>query len=275
MNGDPVYLDAQAANPPTLKVLHPRCFPDGDVSETRKAPSNALRWGLVFRNPAEAVDPPRPSRPEIQPPSANAVWDLLEAAKETPYHGALVFLAFTGCRRGEDLGLRWTDIDLKNGNAAIVQSLQRVKGEGLVFQAPKSTKSRRAISLDSDTIDMLREHRGKQLLRQVELDGAYSDQGLVFPGSLGGPIDRSVLTRTFEKLVKRIGLTATRLHDLRHFHATLLLQQGTNPKVVQERLGHSSFAITMDTYSHVAPGLQKQAAQDFALAMGKAKPLDN
>ena len=106
VNGDPVYLDAQAANPPTLKVLHPRCFPDGDVFYTRKAPSNALRWGLVFRNPAEAVDPPRPSRPEIQPPSANAVWDLLEAAKETPYHGALVFLAFTGCRRGEALGLR-------------------------------------------------------------------------------------------------------------------------------------------------------------------------
>ena len=97
----------------------------------------------------------------------------------------------------------------------------------------------------------------------------------MFPGSLGGPIDPSVLTRTFEKLVRRIDLTATRLHDLRHFHATLLLQQGTNPKVVQERLGHSSFAITMDTYSHVAPGLQKQAAQDFALAMGKAKPLDN
>ena len=122
---------------------------------------------------------------------------------------------------------------------------------------------------------MLREHRGKQLLRQVELDGAYSDQGLVFPGPLGGPIDPSVLTRTFGKLVRRIGLTATRLHDLRHFHATLLLEQGTNPKVVQERLGHSSFAITMDTYSHVAPGLPKQAAQDFALAMEKAKPLNN
>ena len=112
-------------------------------------------------------------------------------------------------------------------------------------------------------------------MRQVELDGAYSDQGLTFPGPLGGPIDPSVLTRTFEKLVRRIGLTNTRLHDLRHFHATLLLQQGTNPKVVQERLGHSSFAITMDTYSHVAPGLQKQPARDFALAMGKAKPLDN
>ena len=122
---------------------------------------------------------------------------------------------------------------------------------------------------------MLREHRGKQLLKQVELDGLYSDQGPVFPGALGGPIDPSVLTGTFEGLVRQMGLNSTRLHDLRHFHATLLLQQGSNPKVVQERLGHSSFAITMDTYSHVAPGLQKQAAHDFALAMEKAKPPNN
>ena len=138
-------------------------------------------------------------------------------------------MAFTGCRRGEALGLRWIDIDLENYNAAIVQSLQRVKGQGLVFQAPKSAKSRRGISLDSDTVDMLREHRGKQLLKYVELDGAFFDQGLVFPGPLGAPIDPSVLTRTFEKLVRRMGLTNTSLHDLRHFHATLLLEQGTNP----------------------------------------------
>ena len=277
------HIQLSRLSPADIQAMEARLLEGGKSARSvqhihavlRESLKHALRWGLVFRNPAEAVDPPRPSRPEIQPPSANAVWDLLEAAKETPYHGALVFLAFTGCRRGEALGLRWTDIDLENGNAAIVQSLQRVKGKGLVFQAPKSTKSRRAISLDSDTIDMLREHRGKQLLRQVELYGAYSDQGLVFPGSLGGPIDPSVLTRTFEKLVRRIGLTATRLHDLRHFHATLLLQQRTNSKVVQERLGHSSFAITMDTYSYVTPGLQKQAAQDFALAMEKAKPLDN
>ena len=118
---------------------------------------------------------------------------------------------------------------------------------------------------------MLREHRGKQLLRQVELDGAYSHQGLVFPGPLGGPIDPSVLTRTFEKLVRRIGLTYTRLHDLRHFHATLLLQQGTNPKVVQERLGHSSFAITIDTYSHVAPGLKKTSCPGLRSSHGKSE----
>ena len=162
-------------------------------------------------------------------------------------------------------------MDLENGVASIVQSLQRLKGVGLVLQPPKSAKSRRAIALDADTVAMLREHRGRQLLYQVELDGVYQDQGLVFPGPRGGLLDPSVLTRTFGKLVRKAGLTNTRLHDLRHFHATLMLQEGANPKIVQERLGHSSFAITMDTYSHVVPGLQEQAPKDFASAMGRAK----
>ena len=94
-------------------------------------------------------------------------------------------------------------------------------------------------------------------------------------GPLGGPLDPSVLTRNFEKLARKADLPGVRLHDLRHFHATLMLQEGTNPKIVQERLGHSSFAITMDTYSHVAPGLQEQAANNFAVAMKRAKKLPN
>ena len=196
---------------------------------------------------------------------------ILDLAEKTPYLGALLFAAFTGCRRGEVLGLHWSDVDLENGNASIVQSLQRLKGKGLVFQPPKSNKSRRSIALDEDTVATLREHLGRQLRYRVELDGIYQDQDLVFPGPKGGPLDPSVLTRNFKKLARKAGLTNVRLHDLRHFHATLLLQEGTNPKIVQERLGHSSFAVTMDTYSHVAPGLQEQAAKNFASAMGRAK----
>ena len=195
--------------------------------------------------------------------------------EKTPYSAVLQFMAFTGCRRGEALGLRWSDVDLENGTAAIVQSLQRLKGQGLQFQAPKSAKGRRSIALDPGTVDMLRDHRGRRLLYQIELDGVYQDHGLVFSGPLGGPLDPSVLTRNFEKLARKADLPGVRLHDLRHFHATLMLQEGTNPKIVQERLGHSSFAITMDTYSHVAPGLQEQAANNFAVAMKRAKKLPN
>ena len=125
------------------------------------------------------------------------MWEILGLAEKTPYSAVLQFMAFTGCRRGEALGLRWSDVDLENGTAAIVQSLQRLKGQGLQFQAPKSAKGRRSIALDPGTVDMLRDHRGRRLLYQIELDGVYQDHGLVFSGPLGGPLDPSVLTRNF------------------------------------------------------------------------------
>ena len=255
-------LLARGSSPRSVQHVH---------TVLRQALKHAMRWGIVYRNPAEGVDPPRPQRREIQPPDADGVVQILRGAKETPYHAVFHFMAFTGCRRGEALGLRWCDVDLENGSAAIVQTLQRLKGRGLIFQPPKSSKSRRSIALDAQTIGMLRDHRGLQLLRQMEIASGYDDRGLVFPNVLGGPLDPSVLTRNFEKLVRKVRLTNVRLHDLRHFHATLLLKAGTHPKIVQERLGHSSIMVTLDTYSHVVPGLQEKAASSFAEAMEEAQ----
>ena len=106
----------------------------------------------------------------------------------------------------------------------------------------------------------------------MELGTTFEDHGLVFPGPFGRPLDPATLTRNFKKLVAAAGLNGIRLHDLRHFHATVLLSAGTHLKVVQERLGHASIAITADTYSHVAPGIQKAAADAFAQAMDRARP---
>lgn len=153
---------------------------------------------------------------------------------------------------------------------AIVRSLQRVDREGLVFMPPKSAKSRRAVALDVETVDMLRALRGRQILLAAELGDTYHDQGLVFPGSFGDPLDPGTLTHNFEKLVRKAGLRRVRLHDLRHFHATLLLQAGTHLRVVQERLGHSDIGVTANIYSHVAPTMQRQAAAAFSEAMDKA-----
>ena len=241
----------------------------------KEALKHAMRWGLLHRKVAEAVDPPRVHRKEVQPPDAIDVLLILELANETPYAPPLTFLARTGCRRGECLGLRWSDVDLENGTASIVQTLQRVRKQGLVFLPPKSAKSRRAISLDAETVRSLREHRGKQVLLKVELGDAWGDHGLVFPGALGQPLDPATLTRNFKKLAGRVGMSHVRLHDLRHFHATMLLKSGTHLKVVQERLGHASIAITADTYSHVAPGLQKAAAEAFSDAMEQATAVLN
>ena len=168
----------------------------------------------------------------------------------------------------ECLGLHWRNVDLDSGTASIVASLQRIRREGLTCTPPKSSKSRRAVALDSDTVAMLRELRGKQILWKAGLGDVYHDNGMVFPGPFGKPLDPATLTRNFENLVRKAGLRHVRLHDRRHFHATLLLQAGTHLKVVKERLGHASIAITADTYSHVAPGIQRAAVDAFAKVWG-------
>ena len=234
--------------------------------------SNTPSSGALHVNVADAVDRPRVLATEIQPPDAADVWSVLELAEVTPYAPSLTFMVRTGVRRGECLGLRWRDVDLDNGAASIGRSLQRVNGQGLVFMPPKSAKSRRAVALDTQTVDLLRELRGQQILLKAEIGDAYHDHGLVFPGAFGDPLDPDTLTHNFKKLARKAGLRHVRLHDLRHFHATLLLQAGTHLKVVQERLGHADIGTTANIYSHVAPTMQRQAVDAFSEALDKTRP---
>lgn len=197
-------------------------------------------------------------------PDAQGVRRILELARETPYYLVFHFLAYTGCHRGEAIALKWENVDLERCIVSITGAAQRLPGKGIVFQAAKSAPSRRGIALDASTVKMLRAHRGGQLLYQAELGEVYDDQGLVFPGPSGRPLDPSVLTRNFEKLARNAGYRGVRLHDLRHGHAAGLIRVGTHPRVVQERLGHASAAFTMQVYGHVAAGFQAEAAKAFA-----------
>ena len=237
----------------------------------RLALKHAVEKGILQVNVTDAVKPPRLESTELELPSLEEVQHILELADSTPYGSVLRFTVSTGCRRGEALGLEWRHLDLENGSASIVQSLQRIGRTGLQLVPPKSAKSRRSIALDEHTVEMLRAHRGGQILTMAQLGSAYEDNGLVFPGPMGKPLDPATLTRNFEKLARRAGKRHVRLHDLRHFHASLLLKAGVHLKVVQERLGHSSIAITADTYSHVAPSLQKEAAEVFGRVAGMVK----
>ena len=124
--------------------------------------------------------------------------------------------------------------------------------------------------LDEETLSILKEHRVRQLERRLQIGHQWEDNDFVFPNRIGRALDATTLTRTFKRLAKRVGAYGARLHDLRHFHATLLLKEGVHPKIVQERLGHATISITLDTYSHVTPGLQAEAAHAFADAMNKA-----
>lgn len=234
----------------------------------RKALKDAMRSGLVHRNVCDAVQAPSPGRYEVHLPNPEDVQRMLEAAWKTEYGAVFHFIAFTGVRRGEAVALKWENVDLDRRVVSITATAQALRGKGTVVDSTKSAAGRRAIDLDANTVDMLREHQGKQLLRKIELEGVYEENGLVFPGPRGRILSPPVLTRNFEKIAQRVGVAGVRLHDLRHHHAAGLVRAGVHQLVVQKRLGHGSAAFTMQVYGHVAPGLQAQAAEAFAKLMG-------
>ena len=172
------------------------------------------------------------------------------------------------------LGLRWADVDLRAGQLAIRQTLVTADMVTL-FGEPKSRRSRRVVALDGTTLDALQRHRRHQLEEKLALGPGYDDHDLVFARADGRPYEPDEFSREFDRKIKRLGVPRIRLHDLRHTWATLALQAGIHPKVVSERLGHSTIAITLDTYSHVTPSLQREAADQVAAvifgASGTAK----
>jgi integrase len=232
----------------------------------------ALQQDLVARNVVDATPAPHVERTEVHPPSAQGVAGLLALAeaKGHPLFPALHLTAYTGCRRGEVLALTWQYVNLEAGTAAIVRSLGRARA-GLVFEEPKTTAGRRILDLDDRTVEVLRAHRGHQLLQKMEAGEAYSDQGLVFANELGAPINPIMLTRTFQGFAKQAGLGHVKLHALRHSHASILFAEGEDIFAVSRRLGHASIVTTANIYGHVLPGAGKRQADAFARAMGRAR----
>ncbi len=223
----------------------------------------AMKWGLINRNPADAIDPPHFQRAEIQIMGEDDIQRFLEAAKSTPYFALFYLALFTGMRRSELLALRWSDVDLLLGQISVSRSLHRLHNKTIVFRAPKSAKGRRTVALSPSAIFVLREHRKVQeMLTRISGTG-FSESGLVFSSPTGESLLPDTVSQAWRKLASRLGLGGVRLHDARHSHASLLLKQGVHPKVVQERLGHATIQTTLDIYSHVSPGMQESAALRF------------
>lgn len=228
-----------------------------------EALSHAVKWGLVARNVAQAVDPPRSVNREMRTLDSHGVQRLLEVAQNTPYYALLHLDIYTGLRRSEILGLRWKDVSLPMATLSVVQVLHRLPGGVTVFLEPKTAKGRRAVSLSPNAVSSLRSHRAQQELLRAVMGGTLSEDDLVFSKADGSPLKPDTISQAFKDITRKAGLQDVRLHDLRHTHATLMLQQGVHPKIVQERLGHATIAVTLDTYSHVLPGLQEAAALRF------------
>jgi integrase len=222
----------------------------------------AVRWNRMVRNPADDSAVPRPEAKEMKTLSQDQVEQVFEGTRDHPLHALWVLLPTSGLRLGEALGLKWDDLNLKAGTLQVRRALQHKRGtKDLIFVEPKSKKSRRTVELVEDTEAVLREHRRRQNEHRLSIGPAWHDQGFVFTTETGEPIHPRNVGDTFRRMLPRLGLPRVRVHDLRHTAATLLQSWGQHPKVVQEMLGHSTIAITLDLYSHIIPGMHREAAR--------------
>ncbi len=228
-----------------------------------RALRDAARWGKLPRNPADMADPPKSRPPEMKTWRRDELRRFLTSVEDDRLYAAWLLVATTGLRRGELLGLRWSDVDFEASRAAIRQTLSSVGGK-VTFSTPKTTKSRRSLTLDPTTLAALRHHCDAQDKERATWAEVYADLDLVFCREDGTPLRPDSITRRFHDLSRRAGVPLVRLHDVRHTYASLGLAAGTHPKIMAERLGHATVGITLDTYSHVAPSLARQAADDLA-----------
>jgi integrase len=227
-----------------------------------RALSEAVVDQLLVRNPAVSAhqQPPSPEQPTWSAAQLRAYFAAVAGDRLAAMWRVA---ATTGMRRGELVALRWSDVDLDRGRIAIAR--QRAKGAGTVATGPtKTSKARRLLPLDGRTTDALRRHRKEQDAERELWGEAYEDHGLVFCLANGRPLHPDAVTARMKRNARKAGLPWIKLHGLRHTYATLMLQAGVHPKVVQERLGHSSITVTMDTYSHAIPSMQEDAADRVA-----------
>jgi integrase len=220
----------------------------------KRAINQALQWGYLSKNPCEFIAKPKVPKKAIRYWDHNEIESFLDVTKENRLHALFVLAVTTGLRQGEIFASKWSDFNTDANTLSITKAAYELKGKVFIGE-PKTQKSRRCIDLPKFTVAALEEHRAK-----MTIEGNSSD--FIFSDTMGNVLRKSNFRkRCFLKLLKKSGLPTICFHDLRHSAATLLLTQGVHPKVVQERLGHSQISVTLDTYSHVLPTLQKEAAQ--------------
>jgi integrase len=237
--------------PKTVRNVH---------SMLHKALTDAVRWRHLPRNPVSLAAPPKPMRPEMKVWSPEQLRAFVEFTRNDRLTAAWLLLVTTGMRRGEILGLAWENVDFTNARLAVVQSLSVVNYQDVRLVQPKTVKGRRSIALDPTTVAALQAHRVRQLEERLQWGEAWHDSDLVFTRENGTAIHPQRMTSWFEQLARDAALPKIRLHDLRHSYATAALAAGVPAKVMSERLGHASVMITLDTYSHILPSMQEDAA---------------
>ncbi|MBX5437501.1 MAG: tyrosine-type recombinase/integrase, partial [Alicyclobacillaceae bacterium] len=228
----------------------------------------ALKWELVTRNVADNVEAPKPARTRFTVWSLDEVRRFLSAPEVKSHRFYLAFLLAltTGMRIGEILALQWQDVDLDSATLQVRRTIT-MRGATAEFGPPKSESGERIITLPREVVDALRQHRARQAQEKLLMGPAYHDMDLVIARSTGNVVTPQFLRAKFVRLIEQLGLPRIRFHDLRHTHSSILLELGENLKTLQERLGHASYQITADTYTHVSRTLRIRPAQLLSEAL--------
>jgi integrase len=246
--------DGRGLSPRTVRYVH---------TILRRALQDAVKWGKLVRNAADAAEPPRPSatKPALANYwSADQLRAFLEHVRDERLYPMWLLFATTGMRRGEVAGLTWHDVDLDAARIAVRRARVTV-GHAVDDAAPKSDRGRRNVALDRTTVAALRAWRSQQLEEELALGNGYNQNALVFTWEDGHALHPDWISKAFKRRVNSAHLPALSIHGLRHTSASLALQVGVHPKVVSERIGHSTVSLTLDTYSHAIPALQESAAE--------------
>jgi integrase len=240
---DALYADLEATGlaRSTVRLIH---------TQLHRALADAVRWDLLVRNPSDLVDPPKPVRRVLTTWTADQLRAFLAGVATDRLAALWQLAAASGMRIGELVGLEWPDVHLD--------------GQYLTVRRSKTATGRRRVELDPATIAVLRAHRRRQAEERLAFGAGYRDHGRVFTRLGGEPLNPDAVSLQFKRRAARLRLPPIRFHDLRHGWATMALEAGEHPKVVAEQLGHASVRVTLDTYSHVAPGVQRGAVARVA-----------
>ena len=234
----------------TVQVMH---------AVLRNALGYAERQGAIPSNPAKRVDRPQLAKKEMEILTDDQIRSLLIVAGDKEIAVLLQVAITTGMRRGELLGLRWSDIDWATATVRVRRQLQRIPNEGLVFSEPKSKSGIRTVQLGSFTLKRLMQHKDHQ---DQMFAAGENKENLIFPSSDGTPKEPRVLVTQFKALLVKAGINPkVRIHDLRHTAASLMLMSGMELIRIARQLGHSKPSITLDVYGHLIPGLENDAAE--------------
>jgi integrase len=234
----------------------------------------AHKWEVLHKDIASMLEPPRLKKQEMKVWTITQVNEYLKFTKHSRYHPIYFIAAYTGMRKGEILGLSWNDVNFDEKTIQIRKTLYKAKTE-YILQEPKTVSSIRTIYIDDDIIRVLRKQKVKQNLERLKYGGVYKEHNMVFAQETGEFVHPQGVNGLFNRFIEQSGLPHIRFHDLRHTHATILLSMGVNPKIVAERLGHSSVQITLDTYSHVLPSMKKDLSEQFSKAMKSGRIVVN